>query len=159
MTEDYYSTISNQLHKIRERNQDVVNEHRKLALELNDPKLQTIAENISILGLHILSSLEDEPLTGIELANLLEATRGGISRAAKTLIEYQLIQSFQPHDDKKKIYYRLTADGANLAQAHDEMHHKLEIAFRNQILKGLSIEDQQVIVNFLDSFINFRPNP
>jgi len=157
MTQDYYSEITSQLHQIREHKQDIVEEHRKMALELVDQHLQEVVDNLSILSLHILSALEEKPLTGMELSKILNSTRGGITRAAKKLLEYQLITASQPTNDRKKIYYQLTEQGLTLATAHDQMHQKLESDFRKQILNDLSLVDQRVIANFLDSFINFKP--
>ena len=70
----------------------------------------------------LLSSLESDDKTGIELSEQLQVTRGGITRAAKKLMQYDLISSLQKQDDRKKIYYHLLDSGKKIAIVHDKMH-------------------------------------
>lgn len=78
---------------------------------LTDKKLKQEVLNLSIVAFHILSVLESGEQTGIEIAEKINVTRGGVTRAAKKLLQYGLITAVKHPDDKKKIYYSLTSNG------------------------------------------------
>lgn len=148
---DRYAEIMNLMHAIVERKQDTIGERTRMISELNDPRLEAITGSLSILGLHILSALREEALTGTALATSLHATRGGITRAAKTLLDNGLITATQAPMDKKKIFYALTTDGSTIAKVHDEMHQNLEGFFRQQVLQRFTDADQETIIAFLQA--------
>ncbi len=85
-------------HAIKQLRSDSVNgrgvqEQKWLQNQLSDENLKTMIPQLSIIALHILSGLEAEELTGVALADRLAVTRGGITRAAKKLIQMGLIQA------------------------------------------------------------------
>lgn len=120
--------------------------------QLSDDRLKEAVANLSIIALHILSALEEAELTGIELAQRLAVTRGGVTRAAKKLLEYDLVHAGKHPDDQKKIYYSLTTAGRKIAVVHDRMHEELRATVTKKLLAKYSDEDLEVVSRFLQDF-------
>ncbi|MFV0559801.1 MAG: MarR family winged helix-turn-helix transcriptional regulator [Enterococcus sp.] len=126
-----------------------VYEQKWIEKSLEGSSLKKIVKNLSITSLHILSALETNEKTGIELAEELSVTRGGITRAAKKLAEYKLITSKKlPHDDKK-IYYFLTEAGQEIAEKHDLLHVEIKNKIVDQLSAKYSEEELNTVATFL----------
>jgi len=119
--------------------------------QLDDAELAALVPKISIVGLHMLSALTSNNKTGIELANELDVTRGGITRAARTLVDLALVEKVQQTTDKKKIYYQLTPLGKKIAQVHTQMHRELEKKFFDLVATNYSSADLDLVINFLQT--------
>ncbi|QCQ04971.1 transcriptional regulator [Ligilactobacillus animalis] len=124
-------------------------EKKWIIQQLDDDTLVAMIPKISIVGLHILSALTCNDKTGIELANELSVTRGGITRAARILVELSLVEKVPQTTDKKKIYYHLTPLGKKLALVHTQMHLELEKKFFDLVATNYSSADLDLIINFL----------
>lgn len=150
VVDDIYQTIL----KIRSEhtNDRGSAEQQWIQEHLNDAVLQKIAAKLSIVSFHILSALEEGEATGIELAAKLGVTRGGVSRAAKKLAEYHLISAFKHNDDRKKIFYSLTASGQKIAHVHDEIHQSVKKQLVKQLTEKYSEEELKIVADFLDAF-------
>ena len=133
-----------------------VQEQKWLQNHLIEPALQALVPKLSIIALHILSALLTEPKTGIELATQLEVTRGGITRAAKKLADYQLITAQKRPDDQKKIYYTLTSTGQTIAQTHDQMHQALKTQVIDALVQKYSSADIQIVDQFLKDLMAYE---
>lgn len=125
-------------------------EQRWIQAHLDDERLGEITLKLSIVAFHILSALEKGDQTGIEIAEKINVTRGGVTRAAKKLLQYDLISAAKHPDDKKKIYYSLTADGRTLALVHDQMHEKIRQELVGKLTAKYSAADLQVVAAFLN---------
>lgn len=91
---------------------------------------------------------------GVQLATHLSMTRGAVTKLAKRLLQDGLIERYALSDNKKEIYYRLTSIGEVLYKEHEVAHAKWEerdIAF----LSSVPIEEQQVVLEFLQKFNNY----
>lgn len=119
-------------------------------------KLRTIAGGLSIIALHILSPLKEDDLTGIELAERLHITRGGVSRAAYKLNEFQLITLVHQADNHKNVYYHLTSEGKEIAEIHDLMHQELKKQLVQFIENHYSNEEIATIQCFLNEFSQLK---
>lgn len=127
------ATIIDQLHQLRVHRQSINKEQTWMRNHLADPKLRSILPKISIVGLHLLTALLPANQTGAELAEKVGVTPGGITRAAKKLLALSLIDSFHQAPDKKKIYYRLTPAGKQIAVTHQQMHEQINQQFAQRI--------------------------
>lgn len=128
------------------KEQQWIQEH----LNDGDQNLKEIVLSLSIVAFHMLSALEVNEMTGIELAEKINVTRGGVTRAAKKLLQYNLISAAKHEDDKKKIYYSLTADGKKIAQVHDQMHGMIQEKLVNALTSKYSENELQTVANFLE---------
>lgn len=71
-----------------------------------------------------IGKLADPNVT--KLAESLYMTRGAISKLTKKLSQKGLIESYQKSDNKKEIYFRLTAQGQAVFQIHEEVHQEFQ---------------------------------
>lgn len=133
-----------------------VQEQKWLQNQLSDESLKAMIPQLSIVALHILSGLEAEELTGVELANQLEVTRGGITRAAKKLIQMGLIQATKRSDDQKKIYYSLTAKGRVIAQSHDKMHETLKAQVIDKVTEKYKDAELKQAASLINDLMQFE---
>lgn len=150
--------LLNLIEQLRSQTDSSSQEKNWIQNHLTDPQLIQLIPSLSIVALHILSNLEKEDQTGIELANHLHVTRGGITRAAKKLIANNLVQPFKHEDDQKRIYYSLTSQGRKIAKAHDQMHQELNDKFQKFIKDNYSRADLNLIGNFLKNILILENN-
>lgn len=113
---------------------------------------------VSIVALHILSALEIKSKTGVELATELQVTRGGITRAAKKLLQFELIIVQKAPNDKKKIYYALTSNGKVVAKLHDEIHQEIITEIEEKFSDKYSENELKTIIRFLHDLREFEDN-
>lgn len=125
-------------------------EQQWIQAHLTGEKLKQEVLNLSIVAFHILSVLESGEQTGIEIAEKLNVTRGGVTRAAKKLLQYDLVAATKHLDDKKKIYYSLTDKGKTLAKVHDQMHKTIKRELVDKLTAKYSMDDLKIVANFLD---------
>lgn len=148
-------------HAIKQLRSDSVNgrgvqEQKWLQNQLSDENLKTMIPQLSIIALHILSGLEAEKLTGVALADRLAVTRGGITRAAKKLIQMGLIQATKKPDDQKKIYYSLTAKGRVIAQSHDKMHETLKAQVIDKVTEKYKDAELKQAASLINDLMQFE---
>ncbi|QNQ81019.1 MarR family transcriptional regulator [Lactobacillus sp. PV034] len=150
--------LLNLIKQLRTHTDSSSKEKRWIQLHLSDPQLTKIIPSLSVVALHILSILEKKDLTGIDLANKLNVTRGGITRAAQKLITNNLVQTFKHEDDQKRIYYSLTSQGAKIAKVHDQMHMRINNKFEQFIKNKYSSADLNLIGGFLSDILLMENN-
>lgn len=143
-------TILDQIMHLRASRQSVSDEQRWIQGVIKDEHLRAIVPKLSIVSMHIATALLGGEMTGIELARQLNVTRGGITRAAKSLASFDLIQDRKHEGDKKKIYYSLTPAGKQVAVAHRQMHEKMDQAFMKQMDQHYSPEQLAQFSEMLD---------
>lgn len=146
---DIDQDIMQEIQQLRVKQQNLSAEQRWIQHHLTDSRLKERLTHLSIVSLHILTALLLQPKTGIELADELNVTRGGITRAARSLQNLGMIESFQRKDNHKKIYYSLTIDGQRIAETHQLMHQKLHQQFLKKIHARYSIEELTLVQRFL----------
>lgn len=123
---------------------------------LSDPDLKTCAKSLSIIGLHLLSALENNELTGIKAARMMGVSRSGITKAAKRLLKYKLIVTSHHPANQKKIYYQLTQRGAKIAKVHDQMHQQLNSDIVDRLALNYSEDDLQAAANILQTLLKSK---
>lgn len=138
--------------RIQHNNVHGSREQRWIQDHLTDAGLQKIVRNLSIVAFHTLSVLETGEKTGIEIAEEIAVTRGGVTRAAKKLRQYGLVNAVKHADDQKKIYYSLTEDGRKLALVHDQLHETIKQELVDTLTTKYSKNDLQVVARFLNDF-------
>jgi len=61
-----------------------------------------------------------------KLAESFYMTRGAISKMTKKLEKKGLIESYQKPDNRKEIYFRLTAQGQEIYKLHEKLHKEFQ---------------------------------
>lgn len=158
MKEATIKQIQQSITRLRTQHSNIHGSHEQqwMQRQLQDEHLQAIVIKLSITAFHTLSALEAGEQTGIELAKKLNVTRGGITRAAKRLLSYNLVEAAKHATDQKKIYYSLTADGKAIAHAHDQLHAQIQAKLISELSTKYSAQDLAVIAHFLDDLEAFE---
>ena len=61
-----------------------------------------------------------------KLAEAFNMTTSAISKLTKKMMKKGLIESYQKPDNKKEIYFRLTAQGKAINNIHEDLHQEYE---------------------------------
>jgi len=83
----------------------------------------------------------------------LSMTKGAISKVTSKLLKKELIRGNHLENNKKEIYYTLTAQGKEVFKAH-EILHKIEHEKFVKILSQYDKEGLSIINSFLDDLIS-----
>ena len=89
----------------------------------------------------------NEP-NGINIAEELNITRGGISKIATRLIEKNLITTYKDEKNQKKIFYKLTPLGEEVNTIHNQLHEENHKNLCN-IVNKYSPQEQDIILKFI----------
>ncbi|CAM3994589.1 MarR family winged helix-turn-helix transcriptional regulator [Saccharibacillus endophyticus] len=85
------------------------------------------------------------------LAEAFYMTRGAISKITKKLLDKGLIESYQSPDNKKEIYFKLTAQGREVFEIHENLHR----SFRERddaVFEKITDEQFESMSRFLDAY-------
>lgn len=153
---DIYKSIE----EIKTENQGHHGSQEQIWIEkyLSDSELSEVVPKLSFIALHMLSTLENGDETGVELAEELQVTRGGITRAARKLLQYNLIESKQKDGNRKNIYYHITSSGIKIAAVHDKMHDEVNKRTEKYFLNKYSEEELQIVNRFVKDVYKFEKN-
>ncbi|MGT2924975.1 zinc-dependent MarR family transcriptional regulator [Streptococcus caviae] len=97
---------------------------------------------------HILMLLSQENLTNSDLAKRLNVSQAAVTKAVKSLVKQEMLESIKDKADARVTYFRLTDLAKPIAQEH-EHHHALTLSVYNHLLDTFSKEEQAVISRFL----------
>lgn len=61
-----------------------------------------------------------------KMAESMYMTRGAISKLTKKMLKKGYIESYQKTDNKKEIYFMLTAEGKKVFEIHERLHREFE---------------------------------
>ncbi len=61
-----------------------------------------------------------------KMAESMYMTRGAISKLTKKMLKKGYIESYQKTDNKKEIYFKLTAEGKKVFEIHERLHREFE---------------------------------
>lgn len=94
---------------------------------------------------------EEEDSNVTKLADSFDMTRGAISKLTKKLVKKGLIENYQKPDNKKEVYFKLTNQGKNIYNIHEEMHRKFKD--RDQpFFEQVTGEQLDVIMDFAEKY-------
>jgi DNA-binding MarR family transcriptional regulator len=111
-----------------------------------------LLQNLTITALHVLDAIgQREPINGIQIARQLAITKGGVSKITRKLLEQQLILQERLPNNKKDIYFRLTAQGREIFLWHQELHQQIEEQAK-QFLGKYTLDELRLIVRFLQDY-------
>ena len=115
---------------------------------LNKSKMEISLKGYKPSEVHFIEYIgSNEDCNVTKLAEAFFMTNGAISKLYKKLAAKGVIESYQKADNKKEIYFRLTAKGEAVYKIHEELH--TEFLARDQAVFGQAPEKE------LDSMLNF----
>ena len=87
-----------------------------------------------------------------KLASRNGITKGAVAQITKKLLEKELITAFQMPENRKEVYFELTALGKKAVSGHDRHHRRLNAGLE-KYFETLSDKDMRTISTFLDKII------
>lgn len=119
---------------------------------LNKNKMEDILKGYKSSEIHCIEYIGrnvDPNVT--KLGEAFYMTRGAISKLTKKLIQKGLIESYQKPENKKEIYFRLTKQGQELYNVHDELHSE----FQNRdkaVFEQVTEEQFESMLRFIEKY-------
>jgi DNA-binding MarR family transcriptional regulator len=89
-----------------------------------------------------------------EIARYLGITNGAVSQVAKKLMNKALIETYQTKDNRKEVFFRLTALGKKVCIGHQKHHKKLGVSLYKYI-EQLDEKEWNAILGLFDQVIIF----
>lgn len=118
--------------------------------ELN--KIGTLPSNMS--SIHVIECIGNhEPINNIGIATRMNLSKANITKITRKLTQDELIRRFQLADNKKEVYFKLTAKGKQVFELHETLHSKKKQQFYD-LIDDFSDDKQKIILEFLETIIN-----
>lgn len=119
---------------------------------LDGYKLKTGLKGYNHSEVHCIEFIEkNEDSNVTKLAESFYMTRSAISKLTKKLIEKGLIESYQKPENKKEIYFKLTKQGYDVYNVHEELHKEYEE--RDSVVFDQITEEQyNSMLSFTETF-------
>lgn len=111
-------------------------------------------DQISVTECHVISCIGSiEEANGINIAEKLNITRGGICKIAARLMEKNLIKAYKDKTNQKKVFYALTPLGEKVNSIHDQLHKENHRSLC-EIAGSYTFQEQDVILDFIKKLQN-----
>lgn len=146
-------------HMMKERINHIYNFVKLYNDYTNTPHTYGTEDKINMLGIHILTDIEENPkITVTELASKWYRTKGGISQIIKMLEENGYIFKEKGETNKKIFHLYPTPKGAELSLAHKmydlkNLNHTIEY-----LLEHCSEEEIYAFHKVIDCYIKILSN-
>lgn len=110
-------------------------------------------KNLMLSEFHVIDCIGKNQLPNATfIAKELDMTKGAISKISAKLLQKGLIRADRLENNKKEIYYTLTALGREAFKVHKELH-EVENKKLIDIINKYRKEEKITISNFLDDLI------
>ncbi|MGX6991808.1 MarR family transcriptional regulator [Pseudolactococcus reticulitermitis] len=125
--------------------------NNKLLL-LRKPIMEKAMSGFSLSEIAYLEYIALHPDANVtRLAAALYMTRGAISKITKKLEQKGMITSYQKPDNKKELYFALTAEGQKIDAVHRQLHQDF-IAADQEVFAAFSDCDLTTILRFVEAY-------
>lgn len=130
---------------------DVRQLYNKMAW-INKLKMEDSLKGYQSTEVHCIEYIEKNADSNVtKLAEAFYMTRGAISKLTKKLIKKGLIESYQKADNKKEIYFKLTEEGREVFNIHEELHQ--EFRERDKVIfDQVSDEQIEALLQFVNGY-------
>lgn len=86
-----------------------------------------------------------------KMAESMYMTRGAISKLTKKMLKKGYIESYQKTDNKKEIYFKLTAEGKKVFDIHERLHREFE-ARDEVVFEPVTDAQYDAFIEFLERY-------
>ena len=122
----------------------------KDADDLYKKRADPVLSDYTVTEMHCIENIGKTDAPNVtKLAAAMNLTRGGVSKMIRKILKKGAAEAYTDDANKKEIYYRLTALGKRVFDAHEDIHKKWrkqdeaffkrfsdkEIAFAKQFIK------------------------
>ncbi|CAI9396764.1 MULTISPECIES: MarR family transcriptional regulator [Bacillaceae] len=119
---------------------------------LNKPELESALNGYTLNEIELIENIALIPNANVtKLAAASYMTRGAISKLTKKLLAKNIIESYQNAENKKEIYFRLTANGQKINNIHQELHG-LFLKRDNEVFKNMTDDEFDTIFRFIGRY-------
>lgn len=101
---------------------------------------------------HILMLLSEASLTNTDLSKRLGVSQAAVTKAIKSLIQKNMLETFKDERDGRVSFYRLTEEGRPIAEEHQHHHHHTIEAYE-KLSATYTADEQELIARFLKELI------
>lgn len=119
---------------------------------LNKFKMETSLRGFKSSEVHCIEYIGSNPDPNVtELADSFYMTRGAISKITQKLMRKGVIESYQKPDNKKEIFFRLTAQGKDIYRIHEALHKE----FRERdkaVFEQITNEQLNAMLDFVETY-------
>jgi len=121
-------------------------------VSLNKDKMEQSLKGHKSSEVHCIEFIEKNVDSNVtKLAESFYMTRGAISKITQKLIKKGLIESYQKSANKKEIYFRLTEQGKDIYNIHEDLHK--EFHQRDKVVFEQITEEQfDSMLSFVNSY-------
>ncbi|MDR7246521.1 MULTISPECIES: MarR family transcriptional regulator [Priestia] len=86
--------------------------------------------DLNLSEIHLIACIGDYgPINVTMISEKTNLAKGSITRISKKLLKLDLIKRQQLLDNKKEVYFRLTAKGQKFHKIHEQIHQEIENRF------------------------------
>lgn len=104
----------------------------------------------TLTQLHLIAAIKEQGMANNTfLSGRLNVSMPAITKAAKKLLDHDVIQKTQRAGNRKEIYYKLTENGEELAMIHERLHEQARNRYL-RILERFDDPDLETITTFLN---------
>ncbi|HEO8422735.1 MarR family transcriptional regulator [Niallia sp. FSL W8-0635] len=119
---------------------------------LNKPELESALNGYTLNEIELIENIALIPNANVtKLAAASYMTRGAISKLTKKLLAKNIIESYQNAENKKEIYFRLTANGQKINNIHQELHG-LFLKRDKEVFKNMTDDEFDTIFRFIGRY-------
>ncbi|MFC9416760.1 MarR family winged helix-turn-helix transcriptional regulator [Bacillus mobilis] len=137
------------------KEEQVMNGFRELynkLVWLNKDKMEEGLKGFKSSEVHCIEYIENNADSNVtQLAEAFYVTRGAISRMTKKLINKGLIESYQKSENKKEIYFKLTARGKEIYKIHEELHNEFQERDKT-VFEQVTEAEFDSIISFVEKY-------
>jgi len=109
-------------------------------------------KDLSIAEMHVIEQVgDDDPKSMSEVAAALGITMGSLTTAVSRIVRKGYVKRYRPEGDRRIVQIELTRKGRLVYRLHEKFHLNLI----NQMVKGLSTDEEIVLVKVLENINGF----
>ena len=121
---------------------------------LNKFEMEEALKGLTSTEVHCIEAIEENLNPNVrKLAETLYMTRGAISKLTRRLMKKELIESYQKEDNKKEIYFKLTAAGQKIYHTHEQLHAKFQKR-DEKVFEEMDDAQYQSMMDFINQYRN-----
>ena len=99
---------------------------------------------------HMLVAIHNHPeANASDLAKTLGITSGAVTQVVRKLKNKQLVEQFQQIENRKAVFFRLTAKGAQVYRGHEQAENR-DFRLLMEYLDSCSAQERATIRRFFD---------
>ncbi|MCM3204671.1 MarR family transcriptional regulator [Paenibacillus illinoisensis] len=119
---------------------------------LNKSKMEDRLKGLKPSEVHCIEYIEKNVDPNVtKLAESLYMTKGAISKLTKKLMGKGLIECYQKSENKKEIYFRLTEQGKEIYNIHEDLHQEFQERDKD-IFEQVTEEQLESMRNFMKEY-------